>query len=221
MQDILENWRMVRDHMDRVARDAGRAPADVTLVCVSKTQPVEAIEPLLEAGVRVFGENRVQEAIQKWTPLREKYPDIELHLIGPLQSNKAEEAVAFFDVIETLDRPKLALTLAALRDQGHRLPRLFVELNLGGEAQKTGISARDLADFLRLCSHDHALTFDGLMCIPPQGQQASPYFAQLAGLAYAHGISGLSMGMSADYSQAIALGATHVRVGSAIFEERK
>jgi PLP dependent protein len=210
----------IRLRMERARHRFGAPLQSVELVAVSKTFGAEAIEPYLHAGQRVFGENRVQEAKDKWPGLRERYADIELHLIGPLQTNKAREAVALFDVIQTLDRDKLAGVLAAEMERlGRKLP-CFVQVNIGGEAQKAGISPDEAAAFVARCRHQHGLDVVGLMCIPPDGQPAGPYFAHLAGLAEAAGVSRLSMGMSGDFETAIAMGATHVRVGSALFGHR-
>ena len=193
---------------------------DVTLVCVSKTFDAAAIAPALEAGERVFGENRVQEAQGKWPELRERFAGVELHLIGPLQSNKADDAVATFDAIETVDRPKIARALAEAIQRHGRHPRLFVQVNTGAEPQKAGVLPEDTDAFLKACRAEHGLTVAGLMCIPPIDDHASPHFALLAKIAARNGIAGLSMGMSGDFELGIQLGATHVRVGSAIFGSR-
>ena len=210
----------VKARIERAARDCDRAPADVTLVAVSKTFPADAIEPTLEAGQRVFGENRVQEAKAKWPSLRERFAGVELHLIGPLQSNKARDAVELFDVIQTVDRLKLAEVLAAELARSSRRPRLLVEINTGAEPQKAGVLPGEADGFLRRCREDFGLEIAGLMCIPPADDQASPHFALLNSIAARNGIGLLSMGMSADFELAIQLGATHVRVGSAIFGSR-
>lgn len=202
------------------AREAGRDSADVRLIAVSKTFDAPEIRPVLAAGHRIFGENRVQEAKSKWPGLRTEYPGIELHLIGPLQSNKAKEAVALFDAIHTLDRPKIARAIAEeMQTQGKRL-QLFVQVNTGEEPQKAGIAPADAGDFVRLCRDELKLDLAGLMCIPPVDEEPAVHFAFLAKLAGELGFSGLSMGMSDDYETAVALGATHVRVGSAIFGSR-
>ena len=198
---------------------AGRAPGAVTLVAVSKTFNAEAIRPVLTAGQRVFGENRVQEAQGKWPALKADYPSTELHLIGPLQTNKARDAVRLFDVIETLDRPKLAHALAAAIEKEGRAPRCLIEVNLGAETQKSGIDPAELGALLAL-ARELKINVEGLMCIPPHDQDPAPYFAELARLATKLGLSVLSMGMSADFRLAISAGATHVRVGSAIFGAR-
>ncbi len=197
------------------------APApSTTLVAVSKTHGEEKIRPLLEAGQRVFGENRVQEAKAKWPALKADYPDVELHLIGPLQSNKTAEAVALFDCIQTLDRPKLAHALAAeMEKAGKRVP-LFVQVNTGAEPQKAGIAPEDAAAFIALCRDELKLPVEGLMCIPPAEENPAPHFALLAKLARENGLAKLSMGMSGDFETAVKFGATHVRVGSALFGAR-
>ncbi len=210
----------VRERLSRAAEDCGRDPASVTLVCVSKTFPTKAIEPALVAGERVFGENRVQEAMRKWPDLRALYHDLELHLIGPLQTNKVREAVQFFDVIETLDRPKLAEALAAEMTRTGKRPKLYVEVNTGAEPQKAGVLPADADAFIRDCRERLGLTIDGLMCIPPEEGQRSPHFALLSQIASRNHVPLLSMGMSADFELAVQLGATHVRVGSAIFGHR-
>jgi PLP dependent protein len=203
----------------RICRPARREPADITLVAVSKTHPAERIMPLLEAGHRVFGENRVQEAQGKWPALRAGYFDIELHLIGQLQSNKAEEAVALFDCIHSLDRPSLLHALVKAMDRAGRAVPCFVQVNIGDEAQKGGCALSDLPVFLAQVRAS-GIPLAGLMCIPPADTEAAPFFALLAKLAADHGLDGLSMGMSGDYQTAVQLGATHVRVGSALFGAR-
>ena len=202
------------------ARAAGRKPEAVTLIAVSKTFSATEIEPVIAAGQRVFGENRVQEAKTKWPELRAKWPGIELHLIGPLQSNKTAEAIQLFDAIHTVDRPKIAEAIASeMRKQGKALT-LLVQVNTGREPQKAGIDP-DLADaFLQECRDRHGLAIAGLMCIPPAGDDPRPHFEMLAEIARRNGLAQLSMGMSGDYPAAIACGATHVRVGSAIFGVR-
>jgi pyridoxal phosphate enzyme (YggS family) len=217
---VVAAWQAVLTRMARAARDCGRDPSSVKLVAVSKTYPAEAIEPILAAGGRIFGENRVQEAGSKWPDLRERFSDVELHLIGPLQTNKVREAVALFDVIETVDRPRIAEALAREMDRTGRKPRLLIEINTGGEPQKAGILPVDADAFIALCRQDYGLVIDGLMCIPPADQQASPHFALLAQIAARNGLATLSMGMSSDFELAIEQGATHVRVGTAIFGAR-
>lgn len=210
----------VRAEMARACADAGRDPAGVTLVAVSKTFPVEAIAPVVEAGQRVFGENRVQEARAKWPGLMERFSGIELHLIGPLQSNKAREAVALFDAIHSVDRASLAEALAKEIERQGRAPRLFVQVNTGAEPQKAGVLPQDADAFLAQCRDGYGLTIAGLMCIPPVEEAPAPHFALTAKIAARNGLKLLSMGMSADFESAIRLGATHVRVGSAIFGSR-
>lgn len=210
----------VRDRLARAARRARREPADVTLIAVSKTQPIAAIEPLLAAGQRDFGENRVQEAAAKWPALRALYPDARLHLIGQLQSNKAEEAVAFADAIHAVDRLSLVAALARAMDKSGRRPSCFLQVNIGDEAQKGGCAIADLPALLHE-AQAAALPVSGLMCLPPAGVEPAPYFALLARLARDHGLPGLSMGMSDDFETAAMLGATHVRVGSALFGARE
>ncbi len=190
------------------------------LIAVSKTVPAAVIEEAIEAGQHVFGENRVQEAYGKWPALRELHSDIELHLIGPLQSNKVREAIALFDVIETLDRPKLARALAEEMERQGTRPRLFVQVNTGEEEQKAGIAPDETAAFVALCRDTFNLEIDGLMCIPPYDEEPAMHFALLAKLAEELGLAELSMGMSGDFAKAVAFGATYVRVGTAIFGER-
>jgi pyridoxal phosphate enzyme (YggS family) len=218
--DTVARLQSVRGAVARAARDFGRDPASVTLVAVSKTFPAEAVEPVLEAGQRVFGENYVQEAKAKWTPLREQYSDVELHLIGPLQSNKARDAVRLFDAIHTLDRESLASALAKEIAKAGRAPRLFVQVNTGEEPQKGGVMPAEADAFIAACRERWSLPVEGLMCIPPADEPSSPHFALLHKIAARNGLGTLSMGMSADFEAAIQLGATHVRIGSAIFGER-
>ena len=198
---------------------AGRPPGAVTLIAVSKVQPPDRVEAALAAGQRIFGENRVQEAATRWPPFQARFDAIALHLIGPLQTNKARQAVEMFDVIHTLDRPKLATTLARLADERGTSPVLFVQVNTGAEPQKAGVLP-DEADRFVAEVRALGLPLVGLMCIPPAEDDPAPHFAMLAAMAARNGLSGLSMGMSGDFETAIALGATHVRVGSAIFGER-
>jgi pyridoxal phosphate enzyme (YggS family) len=210
----------VTAHAGAAARGANRAPSDVTLIAVSKTHGADKITPVIEAGHRHFGENRVQEAEEKWPALRAHVPDLQLHLIGPLQTNKVRDAVALFDVIHTLDRPKLAEKLAAeMASQNRRLP-CFIQVNTGREAQKAGIDPKDVDGFVAACRDSWKLSVTGLMCIPPVDEEPSLHFAFLRELAKRNGLAQLSMGMSEDYEVAIAFGATHVRVGSAIFGQR-
>ena len=210
----------VRHRIVRAARDFGRAADSVRLVCVTKTIQVERIAAVIEAEQSDFGENRVQEAMEKWPGLREGRPDIRLRLIGPLQTNKAREAVRAFDVIETVDRPKLAKELAREIQRAGKTPRLYVQVNIGEEPQKAGVLPLETDAFLKACRDDYGMAIEGLMCIPPVDQQASPYFALLAKIAARNGIASLSMGMTSDFELAIQLGATEVRVGSAIFGAR-
>lgn len=210
----------VQARIAEAAREAGRDPAAVHLIAVSKTFGPDAILPVLEAGHRLFGENRVQEAKAKWPALRARYPDTALHLIGPLQSNKTREAVELFDAIHTVDRPKIARAIAEEQQrQGKRLT-LFIEVNTGEEPQKAGIAPKETAAFLAHCRGDLGLEIAGLMCIPPVEDEPAVHFAFLAKLAKDLGLSGLSMGMSGDFEAATQFGATHVRVGSAIFGTR-
>lgn len=218
--ETTERLAAVRAQIAGACREAGRDPASVTLVAISKTFGPEAIVPVLEAGQRVFGENRVQEAHGKWPALKERFPNVELHLVGPLQSNKAREAVALFDVIHTVDRPSLCAALAKEMARAGRLPRLLVEVNTGAEPQKAGVLPEDADAFLRRCRDEYGLSIAGLMCIPPFDEPPAPHFALLAKIAARNGLSTLSMGMSADFETAITFGATYVRVGSAIFGER-
>ncbi len=211
----------VHAEIARACRDAGRDASEVTLVAVSKTFGPQAIEPVIAAGQRVFGENRVQEAKAKWPPLMAKHSGMSLHLIGPLQSNKAKEAVALFDAIHSVDRPSLCEALAKEIGKQNRQPLLLVEINTGAESQKSGVLPRDADDFLKKCRESYGLTISGLMCIPPFEEAPGPHFALTAKIARRNGLKLLSMGMSADFITAIQLGATHVRVGSAIFGERK
>jgi pyridoxal phosphate enzyme (YggS family) len=211
----------VREDVARACRDARRDPATVTLVAVSKTFGADAIEPVLAAGQRVFGENRVQEAKAKWPPLVARHNGLELHLVGALQSNKAKEAVALFDAIHAVDRESLAEALAKeIAKQGRR-PLLFAEINTGAEAQKSGVPPEQADDFLAACRDRYGLEISGLMCLPPHKEAPAPHFALTAKIAHRNGLKLLSMGMSADFPVAIAFGATHVRVGMAIFGQRE
>lgn len=211
---------LVRQGIRQAAIAAGRKPGDITLVAVSKTFNADEIVPVLVSGQRVFGENRVQEAKAKWPELRKRWPDIELHLIGPLQSNKATDAVALFDCIQTVDRPKIAKTLADEMRKQHRQPKLFVQVNIGNEPQKAGIAPETIDDFLAYCRSELRLPIAGLMCIPPADAEPLPYFDRLAEIARRNSLAELSMGMSGDFAKAISCGATMVRVGSAIFGAR-
>src|SRR4029077_3075058 len=210
----------VRDEIAAACAQARRDAASVTLIAVSKTFPPDAIDPVIAAGQRVFGENRVQEAKAKWPGRGEAHPDLELHLIGPLQSNKAKDAVALFDAIHTIDRPSIAEAVAKEIARQNRRPLLFVEINTGAEPQKAGVLPEHADAFIETCRETHGLTIAGLMCIPPFEEAPAPHFALTAKIAARNGLKLLSMGMSADFATAIAFGATHVRVGTAIFGGR-
>jgi len=216
----VERLDDVKTRIAEAEREAGREAGSVELIAVSKTFDVGDIRPVLDAGQRVFGENRVQEAQGKWPGLKEVFPDIELHLIGPLQSNKTKEAVALFDVIHTVDREKIARAIAREMEKQGKAVRLYVEVNTGMEPQKAGIAPDDCADFLKMCREDLGLAIEGLMCIPPFDENPGPHFALLRKLAEENGIAKLSMGMSSDFDTAICFGATSVRVGTAIFGRR-
>ncbi len=218
--DVSQNLRRVQARIETAAREAGRDPASVTLVAVSKTMPAERIATAIAAGQRVFGENRVQEAEQKWPALRNAHPDVRLHLIGALQTNKVVKAVELFDAIETVDRPKLAQALAREMEKTGLRRDCFIQVNTGAEPQKAGILPEQADAFIRECMDALALPVVGLMCIPPVGEEPSLHFALLREIARRHGIAHLSMGMSADYPVAITFGATHVRGGTAIFGHR-
>jgi pyridoxal phosphate enzyme (YggS family) len=213
IQDIKARIRAAED-------EAGRAPGSVELVAVSKTFDADAIRPVLQTGQRVFGENRVQEAAGKWPALRQEFAGVELHLIGPLQSNKTAEAVALFDVIETVDREKIAREIAKESARQGRTPRLYVQVDIGEEEQKAGVAPREAVDFVRRCREEFGLAIEGLRCIPPVDEHPGPYFALLQKLAGEAGVEKLSMGISGDFERAIPFGATSVRVGSAIFGTR-
>lgn len=219
MENALTPLEEVRSNIARACKAARRKSDDITLIAVSKTHPAETIEPLLEQGQRVFGENRVQEAEAKWPELRARYPDVELHLIGQLQSNKANEAVALFDSIHSLDRMSLLNALAKAMDKAGRRVPCFIQVNVGDEDQKGGCSLSELPDLLA-AARAADIPIAGLMCIPPFDIEPAPFFALLAKLAADNGLSGLSMGMSSDYETAVMLGATHVRVGTALFGKR-
>jgi pyridoxal phosphate enzyme (YggS family) len=210
----------VRDQIARACAEARRNPASVTLVAISKTFGADAIEPVIAAGQRVFGENRVQEAKAKWPPLQQRHSGIELHLVGSLQSNKAKEAVALFDAIHSVDRPSLAEALAKEIARQGRAPTLFVEVNTGAEPQKAGVLPEETDAFVKACRERYGLSIAGLMCLPPAHEPPAPHFALTAKIARRNGLPLLSMGMSADFPLAIEFGATHVRVGTAIFGER-
>jgi hypothetical protein len=220
MTDAETRLAEVRARIAVAARRAGRDPAAITLIAVSKTLGADALLPVLAAGQREFGENRVQEAAAKWPPLRARHPGLRLHLIGPLQTNKAREAVALFDAIHSLDRDRLAAALAKEIAGQARAPTLFVQVNTGNEPQKSGVASGEAAAFVARCRDEHGLKIEGLMCIPPLADDPVPHFETLRGLAAGLGLKSLSIGMSADFEAAILHGATHVRVGSAIFGER-
>ncbi len=217
MSDASQRLDAVRGQIAHAARLAGRKPDSVTLIAVSKTHPVEAIEPLIAAGQRDFGENRVQEAQAKWPALRESHPDLRLHLIGQLQSNKAEDAIALFDAIHSIDRPSLVDALAKAMAKSGRRPDCFIQVNIGDEGQKGGCPVAELPVLLERA---RVLPVVGLMCIPPADVEPAPYFALLAKLARRHDVAGLSMGMSADFETAVMAGATHVRIGTVLFGAR-
>lgn len=221
--DALTPWARlaaVRARLASAARLAGRNVTEILLIAASKTHPASEIEPLLAAGHRIFGENRVQEATEKWPALKEAVPDAALHLIGQLQSNKADEAVALFDAIHSVDRPSLVSALARAMDKTGKRPQCFVQVNIGDEAQKGGVATAALGALLN-DARAADLPLAGLMCLPPANVEPAPYFALLAKLARDHGLAGLSMGMSGDFETAVMLGATHVRVGSALFGARR
>lgn len=218
-QDARSRLAEVHAKIARAAKVAQRDPAAVTLIAISKTHPVAAIQPLIAAGQRCFGENRVQEAQEKWPALRERHPDLGLHLVGRLQSKKADDAVALFDAIHSIDRPSVIAAVAKAMDKQGRRPDCFLQVNIGDEAQKGGCAIADVPDLLdgmRMAG----LPIAGLMCVPPADVEAAPYFALLAKIARDEGVAGLSMGMSGDYETAVMLGATHVRVGTALFGGR-
>ena len=218
--DVAGRLRLVDEEIVLAARAANRDAKSIRLVAVTKTVPAELIEQAIAAGQRCFGENRVQEAASKWPGIRERHPGIELHLVGPLQSNKVREAVALFDVIETVDRSKLARALAEEMARADKRPRLFVQVNTGEEEQKAGVLPADADAFIALCRDTFGLVIDGLMCIPPFDEEPAMHFALLAKIAARAGVKELSMGMSGDFVRAVPFGATYVRVGTAIFGDR-
>ncbi len=220
MSDAVEHYREIVQRIRAAEKNAGREAGETQLVAVTKTFATEDILPVIEAGHRVFGENRVQEAQDKWPALKERFADLELHLIGPLQSNKAGDAVALFDCIETIDRDKIAKAIAAEMKKQGRTPKLLVQVNTGEEPQKAGIAPGETLAFVERCREVHGLTIEGLMCIPPFDENPGPHFALLGKLAKEAGLKQVSMGMSGDFEIAVELGATHVRVGSAIFGAR-
>jgi pyridoxal phosphate enzyme (YggS family) len=220
MQTIAARLEDVRAAIAKAAKAAGRDPADVTLVAVGKTFDAVDMRAAITAGQRAFGENRVQEAQGKWPEIKAERADLDLHLIGPLQTNKAKDALVLFDAIHSLDRENLAAELAKLKGKGGRMPRLFVQVNTGAEPQKAGVLPEETDAFVTRCRDVHGLLIEGLMCIPPLAENPAPHFALLEKIARRNGLAGLSMGMSADFEAAIQFGATHVRVGSAIFGAR-
>jgi len=220
MDETVTNLQGVLDEIASAAREAGRAPGDIGLVAVSKTHDAARIRPVLQAGHRLFGENRVQEASGKWPQLREEFPDIRLHLIGPLQTNKVRQALELFDVIETLDRPKLAREIAKEAEKTGHMPDCFIQVNTGAEPQKAGVMPGETDAFIETCGKEFGLPVKGLMCIPPVEEEPSLHFALLREIARRNDLEELSMGMSSDYPVAIAFGATLVRVGTAIFGAR-
>lgn len=220
MSEGADHLAEVNRRIAEAAKAAGRQPGDVTLVAVSKTHGPERVRELLAAGHRIFGENRVQEAQEKFPALKAEYPDLELHLIGPLQTNKARDAVALFDVIQSVDRERLAGTLAKEMERTGKRPPCFIQVNTGEEEQKAGILPADLDAFIASCRDVHKLPVVGLMCIPPVDEEPALHFALLRKMAERNGLTKVSMGMSADYETAVRLGATHVRVGSALFGAR-
>ena len=218
--NVPENLLTVKSRISEAANKAGRSPENIKLVAVSKNHTVELISSALLAGHRIFGENRIQETQLKWPVLIDQYPDISLHLVGSLQTNKVKDALAIFDVIETVDRPKLAQAIAREIDRSGNYPECYIEVNLGNESQKGGIFPEELEGFIALCRDDLALPICGLMCIPPSSEEPAPYFALLKKLTLRHGRLESSMGMSRDYDVAVTFGATVVRVGTEIFGER-
>lgn len=219
-ENAVENLASVRGQIEKAAREARREPASVQLVAISKTFDADSIRPVLAAGQRAFGENRVQEAKAKWPELRSEYPGIELHLVGPLQTNKVKEALELFDVIQAVDRSKLAAEFAKEIQKAGRTPQFFVQINTGAEPQKAGVLPEDADAFIEECRGTYSLAIAGLMCIPPVDEAPAPHFALTRKIAERNGLKLLSMGMSSDFESAINLGATHVRVGSAIFGSR-
>lgn len=217
---LKERLEEVRERIAKALAEVGREPKSARLIAVGKTYGAEVMQPVIDAGQRLFGENRLQEAMGKWPELREEYPDLELHLIGPMQSNKVKDAVQLFDVIHTVDRPKIARVLAEEIARSGKSPKLLVQVNTGEEEQKAGVLPKDVDDFVKVCREEHGLEISGLMCIPPFDEEPALHFALLAKIAKRLGLAELSMGMSSDYVTAIQFGATYVRVGSSIFGAR-
>lgn len=218
--EVAANLEEINAKIADAARRAGRSSSEVTLVAVSKVQPFERVEAACLAGHRVFGENRVQEAMERWPSLRARFPDLKLHLIGPLQTNKVADAVAFFDVIESVDRPKLAAALRREMDKQDVCRPCFIQVNIGEEPQKAGVAPMEADSFIASCREEHGLDVAGLMCIPPQDEEPALHFALLREIARRNDVPALSMGMSGDFETAIEFGATHVRVGTAVFGAR-
>ena len=221
LADISKAFTRVETKIDRAAHDCNRSTKQITLIAVSKQQQEERVDASLAKGHRVFGENRVQEAQKRWSIRKYDYPDLRLHLIGPLQSNKAADAVRLFDAIHTIDRPKIAIAIAKEAAQQNRYIQCFIQVNTGDEPQKSGISPCDLSSFVNFCQEEVGLPITGLMCIPPVDEEAAIHFGFLNTLASRNNLTGLSMGMSGDYEEAIRFGATHIRVGSALFGSRE
>ena len=221
LEDISKSFTRIRQNIDKVVDESNRSPDELTLIAVSKQQQEDRVDASLATGHRVFGENRVQEAQKRWSIRKYDYPDLRLHLIGPLQSNKAADAVRLFDVIHTIDRPKIAIAIAKEAAQQKKYIQCFVQVNTGDEPQKSGISPCDLSNFVDFCREEVGLPITGLMCIPPIDEEAAIHFGFLNTLASRNNLTGLSMGMSSDYAEAIRFGATHIRVGSALFGSRE
>ena len=221
LEDISKSFTQIRQNIDKVVDESDRSPNEITLIAVSKQQQEDRVDASLATGHRVFGENRVQEAQKRWSIRKYDYPDLRLHLIGPLQSNKAADAVRLFDVIHTIDRPKIAIAIAKEAAQQNKYIQCFIQVNTGDEPQKSGISPCDLSSFVDFCREEVGLPITGLMCIPPVDEEAAIHFGFLNTLASRNNLTGLSMGMSSDYEEAIRFGATHIRVGSALFGSRE
>ena len=221
LEDISKSFTQIRQNIDKVVDESDRSPNEITLIAVSKQQQEDRVDASLALGHRVFGENRVQEAQKRWSNRKYDYPDLRLHLIGPLQSNKAADAVRLFDVIHTIDRPKIAIAVAKEAAEQNKYIQCFIQVNTGDEPQKSGISPCDLSSFVDFCREEVGLPITGLMCIPPVDEEAAIHFGFLNTLASRNNLTGLSMGMSSDYVEAIRFGATHIRVGSALFGSRE
>ena len=221
LEDISKSFTQIRQNIDKVVDESDRSPNEITLIAVSKQQQEDRVDASLALGHRVFGENRVQEAQKRWSIRKYDYPDLRLHLIGPLQSNKAADAVRLFDVIHTIDRPKIAIAIAKEAAEQNKYIQCFIQVNTGDEPQKSGISPCDLSSFVDFCREEVGLPITGLMCIPPVDEEAAIHFGFLNTLASRNNLTGLSMGMSSDYEEAIRFGATHIRVGSALFGSRE